>query len=425
VRISVALLSLPWLALLASCSGGGASPDRLGSLSERYVRLVLAIGRHDESYVDAYYGPPEWKREAAEGETVPVARLLETARALLAEVRSAPACERRTFLEKQLVAAEGFLRRLGGERMTLSQEARLLYDLEPPVRTAEELEAVTKRLDALIPGPGDLASRIRKLRDRFLVPSDRLAAVVDACLERTRGRTKELTSLPDGERFDVSFIRGKPWGAYNWYQGGYKSLIEVNTDLPTELGKVLGTIAHEGYPGHHVQNALLEHELVRGRGWRELTVYPLYSPQSLIAEGTANVGLSILMTRDEELAFARDTLAPLAGIDRADVATYLDVLHAMKPLDYARGEAARMVLDEGRGDGEALAFLATYGLLDGDRGRKALDFAKAYRSYVFNYTAGEDLVRAWVGEGPDRAARFFALLRSPATPSQLKAERAP
>src|SRR5438067_12655680 len=33
-------------------------------LAERYVRLVLAIGQHDADYVDAYYGPAEWRTEA-------------------------------------------------------------------------------------------------------------------------------------------------------------------------------------------------------------------------------------------------------------------------------------------------------------------------------------------------------------------------
>ena len=244
--------------------------------------------------------------------------------------------------------------------------------------------------------------------------------MIAACLERTRARSKDLAALPETERFDVSFVTGKPWGAYNWYQGAYRSRIEFNTDLPSELGKVLGTVAHEGYPGHHAQNVLLEQHLVNARGWRELSVYPLYSPQSLIAEGTANVGLSILFSEEEQLALVRDVLAPLAGIDGKDVPEYLAVQRAMKPLDYVRGEAARMVFDEGRGDEEALAFLRKYSVLDADRARKALDFAKTYRSYVFNYTVGEDLVRAHVGEGPDRAARFFALLRSPATPSSLE-----
>ena len=36
----------------------------MNALAERYVKLVLALGQHDTDYVDAYYGPPEWKREA-------------------------------------------------------------------------------------------------------------------------------------------------------------------------------------------------------------------------------------------------------------------------------------------------------------------------------------------------------------------------
>ena len=36
----------------------------MSTIAERYVRLVLAVGQHDADYVDAYYGPPEWKAEA-------------------------------------------------------------------------------------------------------------------------------------------------------------------------------------------------------------------------------------------------------------------------------------------------------------------------------------------------------------------------
>ena len=39
------------------------------NIAERYVKLVLAMGEHDADYVDAYYGPPEW-REAAKGRTL-------------------------------------------------------------------------------------------------------------------------------------------------------------------------------------------------------------------------------------------------------------------------------------------------------------------------------------------------------------------
>ncbi len=67
----------------------------------------------------------------------------------------------------------------------------------------------------------------------------------------------------------------------------FYSVIQIATDFPVYIDSPVGLAAHEGYPGHHVYNILLEQNLVKDKGWIEYTVYPLYSPQSLIAEGTA------------------------------------------------------------------------------------------------------------------------------------------
>src|SRR5688500_14834724 len=67
----------------------------------------------------------------------------------------------------------------------------------------------------------------------------------------------------------------------------------LNVDLPVYIDRAVDLACHEGYPGHHVYNALLEQHLVRGRGWHEFSVYPLFSPHSLIAEGTANYGITM------------------------------------------------------------------------------------------------------------------------------------
>ena len=37
----------------------------MDTIAEQYVKLVLALGQHDADYVDAYYGPPERKKEGA------------------------------------------------------------------------------------------------------------------------------------------------------------------------------------------------------------------------------------------------------------------------------------------------------------------------------------------------------------------------
>ena len=33
----------------------------LDDLAEQYVKLALAVGKHHPYYIDAYYGPSEWK----------------------------------------------------------------------------------------------------------------------------------------------------------------------------------------------------------------------------------------------------------------------------------------------------------------------------------------------------------------------------
>ena len=49
--------------LLMSRAGARAA-DTMNAVAERYVHLVLALGEHDPDYVDAFYGPAEWKTQA-------------------------------------------------------------------------------------------------------------------------------------------------------------------------------------------------------------------------------------------------------------------------------------------------------------------------------------------------------------------------
>ena len=156
------------------------------------------------------------------------------------------------------------------------------------------------------------------------------------------GRSKHVT-LPATERFTVEYVTNKSWSGYNWYQGDFRSLIQVNTDLPIYIDRAIDLACHEGYPGHHVYNALLEKHLVRDRGWVEFTVYPLFSPQSLIAEGTANYGIEVAFPGRERVEFERTVLFPAAGLDPSTAADYYEVQALVDQLAYAGNEAARAV----------------------------------------------------------------------------------
>ena len=257
-----------------------------------------------------------------------------------------------------------------GERFTFDEESRALYDAVAPTHGEDYFARTLSDLDARLPGTGPVPERHEAFKRQFVVAPDRLDRVFGAAIDACRARTRDHLALPAGERFTVEYVTGKSWSGYNWYQGGATSLIQVNTDLPIYIDRAIDLAAHEGYPGHHVYNALLEEHLVRGRGWIEFTVYALFSPQSLIAEGTANFGIDVAFPGPERVAFERDHLFPLAGLDPARAEDYYATLALTDRLAYAGNEAARQYLD-GRISREAAVDLARDVCIAAARARRA------------------------------------------------------
>ncbi|GLH72768.1 hypothetical protein GETHLI_12700 [Geothrix limicola] len=395
-----------------------------------YVNLVLAVGRHDANFVDAYYGPADLKAAADAGEPRPLGELKAEAGRLLAGIAAAevPAVEtvRRDYLLGQLGAVDARLAHLAGHPFSFDDEAEALYQVRPAHVPETTLQEALGRLDAILQGSGSVQDRYQRLRERILVPVDRVDAVFQAAITEARERTRRRATLPDPDLFRVEYVKDKPWSAYNWYQGGGNSVIQVNLDLPLSIDRALDLAAHEGYPGHHVYNALLEQRYAQGRGWVEFTVYPLFSPQSLIAEGTANFGIEVAFPGQERLAFERDVLFPLAGLDPRDAESWARVQAEMKVLAFADNEAARGYLDGRLDRAQAEAFLVKYSLRTEAQAAQRLRFIDAYRSYVINYNLGEQLVRDWVikqggtVENPARRWEVFVdLISSPRLPKAL------
>ena len=411
--------------------------DPMRNVAERYVKLVLAVGQHDADYVDAFYGPPEW-RKAAEAEKLPLVTIEQQAEALEKDIAVVTAASpvdrdaelwglRRQYLARQMAALRARVSMLQGKRLTFDEESRALYDAVAPTQTEAEFEDVLKQLEARLPGDGTLIERYDRFKQAFVIPTAKVDRVFREAIRACRDRTMAHVELPVEERFTVEYVTGKSWSGYNWYQGGYKSLIQVNTDLPIYIDRAIDLACHEGYPGHHVYNVLLEKNLVRDRGWIEYTVYPLFSPQSLIAEGTANYGIEVAFSPAERITFEKDVLFPLAGLDAKRVQEYYDVLALVDRLSYAGNEAARRYIDGTIDRAGAAAWLEKYALYTAPRAEQRVKFIDQYRSYVINYNLGKDLIRAYLtrqaGRGaslPKQWAEFAALLSSPRLPSGLK-----
>jgi hypothetical protein len=441
LRPLAVLLLTSILSCCASRGGAPASPSSdpmtaqttptpLDSAAERYVKLVLAVGQHDANYVDAYYGPEAWAKEA-EAAKLPLAEVASRAAALVTEVEAVPVpadellAMRRRFLLTQLKALSGRVRMLSGEQLKFDEESQALYDARAPVHTEAEFEAVLAGLDKLVPGQGPLTERLEAYRKNFVIPKDKLDAVFRAAIEESRRRTLKHVKLPPHESFTLEYVTDKPWGGYNWFKGNATSLIQINTDLPIYIWRAIDLAAHEGYPGHHVYNALLEQHLVRERGWVEFTVYPLYSPMSLIAEGSANYGIEVAFPDADK--YAREVLFPLAGLDASRAGDYVKVEELSTKLSYAVNEAARRYLDGVLTRDQARDWLVRYALVSPERAAQRMAFIETYRAYLINYNLGQDMVKAYVerkaGPNPTPEQRwkvFTDLLSSPRLPSDLR-----
>jgi hypothetical protein len=406
----------------------------MNEVAPAYVKLVLAVGQHDKDYVDAFYGPADWKSEA-EARKRPLDAIASDAEALIARLERLPEPSeemlqlRRSYLTRQLQALSARVAMLRGKKLSFDEESRALYDAVAPVNTDEHFRGIRDELDRALPGAGGAASLVERYeawRKDFTIPKEKVDGVFRAAIAECRDRTMRHMSLPPGERFTLEYVTGKSWSGYNWYQGGYKSLIQVNTDLPITMDRAIDLACHEGYPGHHVYNALLEKNLVREHGWVEYSVYPLFSPRSLIGEGSANFGIEMAFPGRERVEYEQASLYPLAGLDPSRAEEFDRVREIVGRLAYAGNEAARRYLNGDIDAAAATKWLAEYALYPSDRAAQRVRFFDQYRSYVINYNLGKDLVRRYIesrGGTPDnppkRWEEFEKLLSSPRLPSQL------
>jgi hypothetical protein len=436
MRLSIAGLALA--ALVAACTStqpvsedlatSPASQSQIERISAAYIRLTLEAGTHEAEWVDAYYGPPTLQA-AAKANPRSLPQLLAEARLLIAAVDSAlPSIEagdrrRAVALRGMLVAAETRLQMLQGRKFGFLEEAKGQFATEPELKPLSHYDAILASLEKLIPGDGPLAARVDSFNERYTIPKERLQRVFDAAIAECKKRTAQYIALPAGETFTMEFVTGKPWSGYNYYKGNYKSLIQINTDLPIRISRAVDLGCHEGYPGHHVLNLMVEQKLARRKGWKEYEVNPLYSPTSVLSEGSANYGIDLAFPGPERLAFERDVLYPLAGLDPATAEAYWKMQQMTEALSGARLTIAKMYLDGEIDRAKALELTQKYQLLSPKRAEQQVGFTDHYRSYVINYGWGKDLVRAYIERGnPDRAERWRRmekLLSEPTQPADL------
>jgi hypothetical protein len=381
---------------MAAC--GGIRPwneaRRVDAEAERYVRIVLALGERDRDSLDFYAGRPDWLAQAHAGNQ-PLGDIRRSASALLGQITEetsqAPEHDaRRQFMMRQLRAVVARIDLLSGRRLRFDEESRLLFGVDSTGGDRVPVEGPRAELDRLLPAGGSLDRRYAAFDRRFVIPRERLPDVMARAIDGCRRVTLNHMSLPAGERVSVEYVSGTPWSAFTRYEGQARSRIQINTDFDLTVDRALQLACHEAYPGHHVINSVID----AVRHWPELTVMPMFSPQSLRTEGAATFAAELAFPDASRLGFERDELFPLAGSNPGETDRYLRVSRAVDRLRWLQADIARRYLDGDLEFARAAAALEEEALMPS--AVATLKFFNEFRTYAVTYTVGRDAVAQYV-----------------------------
>ncbi len=394
----------------------------MDEISRNYVTLALNLDRHVEGFVDAYLGPPELKAVVQAGEPRPLEALADDAHQLQAAIAASDYdAQRKGFLAGQARAMAAVIRSLSGEQLEFVEEVELYFDIKPEMVDEGAFEAAHAEMERLLPGPGPLAERLAAWRKGQELEPSRVLPVFELARQEARRRTGALFGLPPGEELSLHLVEGQPWGAYNWYLGGYRSRIDINTDLPIRAERVVPLIAHECYPGHHTEHATKEYELYHQQGRGEHAVSLLLAPECVVSEGIGDSARSMIFGDAGLAAFLQDELCPLAGLPDSEVDTQIRIRRATEALRGVGGNAALLLHRDGRPPDEVQRYIERYALDTPQEAAHTLKFLQSalFRSYIFNYAMGKALLAPLL-EGSQATANFGRLLSEPFTPSQVR-----
>ncbi|MFT4199207.1 DUF885 domain-containing protein [Gordonia sp. (in: high G+C Gram-positive bacteria)] len=390
-----------------------------------YLRIGLAFDLLEEGFVDAYTGDPALRAQVRDEGVPEPTSLARRAAHLRDRLPGGLPADRAEFIRSHLTALECSARKFAGEEIGFVDEVKAYFDVDIAAEDPEVYRQSHRDLAAALGVADDsdtLGEAYRAYRKATEIPADRLGDCVSAFASALRDEVRKTVDLPVAETVEFEIVSDQPWSGFNYYLGGYRSRVAINTDVPQQLSALPHLVAHEAYPGHHTEHCRKE-ELLVGGGQGEQTIFLVNTPQCLMAEGLADHALRAAIGPDWPL-WAETIYADL-GL-RFDAHRATAVGEATAGLLAVRQDAALLLHDRGADPDEVTAFLSRWLLVSEPRARQMLRFLTSplWRAYISTYVEGYRLLGDWMGDGPDRAERFNRLLDEPLTPALLRTEMA-
>jgi hypothetical protein len=212
--------------------------------------------------------------------------------------------------------------------------------------------------------------------------------------------------LPADERVELVFGHGSRWDGFARYLGNHRTRVEINLDAELDVTRALRLACHEGYPGHHAQNVLIDDDLVKKRGWLEFALVPSFGEYLFVTEGAAEVGADLAFPSTKRVDLYRTILLPAAGLAPTEAERLVNVEDRIAALEPVIADVTRAYLENRISQAAAIDRLRDEALTP--EPEALLAFVERRRARSLAYTLGREAVRKKIGgTGIDGLRRIF------------------
>jgi hypothetical protein len=387
-----------------------------------YLLLALRIGKHIDGYVDSYFGPATLKNVVDAEEISSPKKLLAACKYLLNILEEQDFTKKRVnFLRKMLRAMETSIRLQTGNNIPYKEQIRRLHDIEPQLIDDSYFHQIAQELLEAYEGSGTLEEKMRIIRAKRKIPKEKVVLSFQKSIEFVAERTNELfpNLLPEDEKVTINKVSKKFYGVKDCYLGNFKSRIDVNLDHEYYWTSVFRIAAHEGYPGHHVEQTLKDLFLYQTKGMFEHCVCLIPSPKRVIYEGVGDIAMNVLYSYEEGARKAYELLCPNSSKEDG-----IESLIKQWRAGYKAIGLWTNLSYHAHVDGWNEEKLIKYGTQFGYHTKKELEWYLDFilnpltATYSFCYSTGRQLIEKKFGEHPS-PENFKMLLTQPLLPSDL------
>jgi hypothetical protein len=379
-----------------------------------YIALCLRLRRLVPALVaPVAVDPTTWRAVGDEPTPTPADLVRQAGRLAAALPDAGLAPHRERFLAGQVAALEWRARRMAGQHVPFLREVRECLGLAVVPGEPDAYRAAHRELAALLPGAGPVGNRLAAYRCHDTIPPEALGPAVRALTASLRERT--AAGFEPVGTVEHRLVDGAPWSALQTYTGGRRSVVRVNTGAALGVSRLPRLVAHETWPGHHLECCHGEAAVAAGRVEQGVTLRG--APQTVVSEGLAECGLGTVVGAGWG-PWAAGVLAEAGVRLDGELAGRLDPV--LSVLRQVRVDAALLLHEDGAPTSTRIAaaedHLRRWLLLDHGRARRVVDSLARplWRAHVVASVAGTAVVRTVLGREP--VAQHLRLLDDPALP---------